>query len=182
MPKIPQRLAATPVPSLRQQYLAVINRSTHHIFSLDPDTLLLTTYYWYVVILIRQFIDELLFVQACRRREACHARCTAQLPQYPKIPRTLLLMPTFRYRKRNWAPARGSCHTHTGFGTLRGGVCRWMRKEPMRLPRFVLEPNPLIKGEILILNWPSAIGEIIHQDRCPYQEISPERFVSPIRT
>jgi hypothetical protein len=50
MPKIPRRLAATPVLTRRQQYLAVINHSTHHIFSLDPDTLTLTEYYWYVVV------------------------------------------------------------------------------------------------------------------------------------
>jgi hypothetical protein len=101
MPKIPRRLAATPVLTLRQQYLAVINSSTHYIFSLDPDTLLLTTYYWYVAILIHPFIGELLFVQACRRREACDARRSAQLSQNPKIPRTLLLMPTIRYGKRD---------------------------------------------------------------------------------
>jgi hypothetical protein len=77
MPKIPRRLAATPVLTLRQQYLAVINHSTHYIFSLDPDTLLLTKYYWYVAILIRPFIDELLVMQANRRREACDAGCTA---------------------------------------------------------------------------------------------------------
>jgi hypothetical protein len=49
MPKIPRRLAAIPVLTRRQQYLAVINHSTHCIFSLDPDTLSLTEYYWYVV-------------------------------------------------------------------------------------------------------------------------------------
>ena len=58
MPKIPQRLAATPALMLRQRHLAIINRSTHHIFSLDPDTLSLTTYYWYVASLIHPFIDE----------------------------------------------------------------------------------------------------------------------------
>ena len=50
--KIPRRLAVVTVPTLRQQHLFVINRSTHHVFSLDPDTLSLTTYYWYVVILL----------------------------------------------------------------------------------------------------------------------------------
>jgi hypothetical protein len=55
MPKIPQRLAA-PVATRRQQYLAVINHSTHEILSLDPDTLSLTTYYWCVAILIHPFI------------------------------------------------------------------------------------------------------------------------------
>ena len=65
MPKVPRRLAATPVPTLRQQYLAVINSETNHIFSLDPDTLSLKTYYWYVAILIHPIIGELLFVQAC---------------------------------------------------------------------------------------------------------------------
>jgi hypothetical protein len=97
MPKFPRRLAATPVPTLRQQYLAVINSSTDHIFSLDPDTLSLTEYYWYVAILIHPIIGELLFVQACRRREACDAGRAAQLSQNPKILRTLLLMPTLRY-------------------------------------------------------------------------------------
>lgn len=101
MPKSPRRLAATPVVTLRQQYLAIINSSTHHIFSLDPDTLSLTEYYWYVAILIHPIIGELLFVQACRRREACDAGRAAQLSQNPKIPRTLLLMPTFRYEKRD---------------------------------------------------------------------------------
>ena len=50
MPKIPRRLAAIPVLTRRQQYLAVINHSTHQIFSLDPITLSLTEYYWYVVV------------------------------------------------------------------------------------------------------------------------------------
>ena len=50
--KVPQRLAVATVPTLRQQHLFVINRSTRHIFSLDPDTLSLTTYYWYVAILL----------------------------------------------------------------------------------------------------------------------------------
>jgi hypothetical protein len=59
MPKTPRRLAATPVLTLRQKYLAVISQSTHHIFSLDPDTLSLTTYYWYVAILTHPFISEL---------------------------------------------------------------------------------------------------------------------------
>ena len=144
MPKIPQRLAATPVLTLCQQYLAVINNSTHYIFSLDPDTLSLTTYYWYVVILIYPSIGELLFVQACWRRETCDARRSAQLSQNPRVPRTLLLMPTIRYGKRDWAPVRGSCHTYTDFWALRGRVCRWMHKEPMRLPRFVLA---LIEGK-----------------------------------
>ena len=101
MPKIPRRLAATPVPTLRQQYLAVINSSTHHIFSLDPDTLSLIEYYWYVAILIHLIIGELLFVQACRRGEACDTGCAAQLSQGPRILRTLLLMPTLRYGKRD---------------------------------------------------------------------------------
>jgi hypothetical protein len=124
MPKIPRRLAATPVPTLRQQYLAVINRSTHHIFSLDPDTLSLTKYYWYVAILIHPIISESLFVQACRRREACDAGRAAQLSQSSKILRTLLLMPTLRYGKRDSAPVRGSCHIHSAIWALRGGVCR----------------------------------------------------------
>ena len=101
MPKVPRRLAATPVPTLCQQYLAVINSSTHYIFSLDPDTLSLTNYYWYVAIPIHLIIGELLIVQACRRREACDAGHTAQLSQNPKILRTLLLMPTLGYRKRD---------------------------------------------------------------------------------
>jgi hypothetical protein len=124
MPKIPRRLAATPVPTLRQQYLAVINRSTHHIFSLDPDTLSLTTYYWYVAILIHPVIDEELFMQACRRREAYDAGRAAQLSQSPKILRTLLLMPTLRYGKRDSAPVRRSCHIHSAIWALHGGVCR----------------------------------------------------------
>jgi hypothetical protein len=101
MPKVPRRLAATPVPTLRQQYLTVINSSTHRIFSLDPDTLSLTEYYWYVAILIHPIIGELLFVQARRRREACDAGRAAQLSQNPKFLRTLLLMPALRYRKRD---------------------------------------------------------------------------------
>ena len=144
MPKVPRRLAATPVPTLRQQYLTVINSSTHRIFSLDPDTLSLTEYYWYVAILIHPIIGELLFVQARRRREACDTGCAAQLSQGPRILRTLLLMPTLRYRKRDWAPVRWSCHIHTAFWALRGGVCRWMHKEPMRLSRFVLS---MIEGK-----------------------------------
>ena len=138
MPKSQQCLAATPVLTLRQQYLTVINCSTHHIFSLDPDTLSLTKYYWYVAILIHPIIGDLLFVQACWRREACDAGRAAQLSQNPKIPWTLLLMPTVRYEKRDWAPVHGSCHIHTAFWVLRWGVCRWMRKEPKRLLRFVL--------------------------------------------
>ena len=99
MPKIPRRLAATPVPTLREQYLAVINSSTHEIFSLDPDTLSLTRYHWYVTILIHPIIGELLFEQACRRREARDAGHAAQLSQNKKILRTLLLMPTHRNGK-----------------------------------------------------------------------------------
>ena len=144
MPKIPRSLAATPILTLHQQYLTVISRSTHHILSLDPDTLLLMTYYWYVVILIYPFIGKLLFVQTSWRREACDIGCTVQLSKNPGIPQTLLFMPTIRYGKRDWAPVRGSCHTHTGFWVLRGGVCCWMRKEPMQLSRFVLA---LIKGK-----------------------------------
>ena len=56
MPKIPHHLAATPVLTLHQQYLAIINHSTHHIFSLDPDMLSLMTYYWYVTILIHPLL------------------------------------------------------------------------------------------------------------------------------
>jgi hypothetical protein len=51
--RTPLRLAVTSVPTLRQRYLSVINRSTRSLFSLDADTLSLTTYYWYVVILLR---------------------------------------------------------------------------------------------------------------------------------
>jgi hypothetical protein len=66
MPKIPRRLAAAPVLTRRQQYIAIIKRSTHCILSLDPDTLSLTTYYWYVAILNYLFIGNLLIVaQAC---------------------------------------------------------------------------------------------------------------------
>jgi hypothetical protein len=101
MPKIPRRLAATPVPTLRQQYLAVINSSSHHMSSLDLDTLSLTKYYWYVAILIDPIIGELLFVQACRKRKARDAGRAAQLSQKPQISWTLLLMPTFRYEKRH---------------------------------------------------------------------------------
>ena len=159
MPRRPRRLAAIPVLTLRQQYLAVINRSTHKIFSLDPNTLSLKKYYWYVAITIRLIIDELLFVQACRRREACDTWRAARLSQNPKIPRTLLLMPTIRYGKRDWARIRGSCHIHSAIWTLRGGVCRWMHKEPLRLPRYVLA---IIEVKYLILNLPSAVGEIVH--------------------
>ena len=49
--KIPRRLAVVTVPTLRQ-YIFVIDYATHHGFSLDPDTLPLTTYYWYVAILL----------------------------------------------------------------------------------------------------------------------------------
>ena len=56
MPKFPQHLAATPVPTLHQQYIAVINSSTDHIFSLNPDMLSLTEYYWYIAILIHLII------------------------------------------------------------------------------------------------------------------------------
>ena len=52
MPQVPQHLEVIPVPMLDQQYLAIINCSTHCVFLLDPDTLSLTTYYWYVVILL----------------------------------------------------------------------------------------------------------------------------------
>ena len=48
--KIPQHLAVVTVPTLHQQYLLVINCSTHRVFSLNPDTLSLTTYCWYVMI------------------------------------------------------------------------------------------------------------------------------------
>ena len=81
MPKTPRRLAATRILTLRQRYLAVINRSTHKIFSLDPDTLSLTEFYWYVAILIHLIIGELFFVQACRGREACDTGRVAQLSQ-----------------------------------------------------------------------------------------------------
>jgi hypothetical protein len=53
MRKKPRRLETTTVPTLRQQHLFVINRSTHNIFSLDPVTLSLITYSWYVAILVR---------------------------------------------------------------------------------------------------------------------------------
>jgi hypothetical protein len=69
MPKIPRRLAATPVLTRRQQYLAIIKNSTHCIFSLDPDTLSLMTYYWYVAILINPFIGDLLIVRAGLSKE-----------------------------------------------------------------------------------------------------------------
>ena len=53
MLKKPRRLTIKTVPSLCWQHLFVINCLTHNIFSLDPVRLLLTTYYWYVAILVR---------------------------------------------------------------------------------------------------------------------------------
>ena len=123
MPKIPRCLAATPVLTLCQQYLAVISRSTHHILSLDPDTLLLTTYYWYVVILIYLFIGELLFMQASWRREVCDAGRAAQLSKNPGIPWTLLFMPTIRYGKRGLSTSLWKLpYTYLFLGAMRGSM------------------------------------------------------------
>jgi len=57
----------------------VINWSTHHVFSLDPDTLSLTIYYWYVVILLcLVYCWAIVCAGLLKGRDMCHwMPCTA---------------------------------------------------------------------------------------------------------
>lgn len=72
-PKKPRRLTTTTVPTLHQWHLFVINCSTHNIFSLDPTTLSLTTYYWYITVLSRLVYRWI----KCLRRPVKEGRCVA---------------------------------------------------------------------------------------------------------
>ena len=49
MPRIPQSLAVTVVPTLRQRLLSAVFASTNCILSFDPTSRSLVTYYWSVL-------------------------------------------------------------------------------------------------------------------------------------
>jgi hypothetical protein len=92
MPRIPQSLAVTVVPTLRQRLLSAVFASTNCILSFNPISRSLVTYYWSV---LQMFVawPISMFAQARWRERASKARCPAQLSQNPSISWTVLPMP-----------------------------------------------------------------------------------------
>ena len=136
MPRIPQPLGVTIVPTHRQRLLSAVFTSTKCILSFDPTTRSLVTYYWSVM---HKFaVWQLsMFAQARWREQASETWRAAQLSQNPWVPWTMLPMPAADAAQ--WrGPLYRSSHVHTDIWTLRWRVCGWVCQESLRLYRLVL--------------------------------------------
>jgi hypothetical protein len=134
MPRRQLRLSFPKVPTLRTRMLADIERSTHCIQSLSPQTLTLTTWYWYATTRwpsSRCLLSS--FAQACTGHETHHARRPAHLSQKPPIPRAELPLSSLPAAKRRTRLHRGG-HLSPTPRTIQRGVGRGVREKSMWIP------------------------------------------------
>jgi hypothetical protein len=136
MPRNPQSLAVTVVPTLQQRLLSAIFTSTNCILSFDPTSRSLVTYYWSVLQMFAAWPTSM-FAQARWRERASEAWHAEQLSRNPSVPWTGLLMPAADAVQRRVSLQRSS-HLYTGVRTLRWRVCGRVCQESMRLSRLVI--------------------------------------------